>query len=235
MPILAHYAHYFKRIEKSDEMVFDWQKLRDAGRSFLDSIILELCFPRAPYSQAVLYNILHDAIEENPREARRFPQALFDAVGDLAVGLVYGIIKKHNSDWFPCQVVVQLQHMLDAPLVGPEGQKWVEAAKALEKTEDVKAWLAAQEISEAATNNFPTFKNIIFPLEKTQKADVLSNMWRLIDAVSLPPLLSVRCLLTYAPVFRTTRSLVVSTSKRFGSFKLPSKNAHPGRPRTLAT
>lgn len=29
--------------------------------------------------------ILQEAIEESPRDARRFPQALWDAVGDLSV------------------------------------------------------------------------------------------------------------------------------------------------------
>ena len=87
----AHYAKYFKlkpteSFDPGDsEYVFDWTDLRSATESFVDSIIIELCFPRAPYPKAVLYQILHDAIEESPHDAKRFPQALWDAVGDLSV------------------------------------------------------------------------------------------------------------------------------------------------------
>lgn len=49
--------------------------------------MIELCFPRAPYPRAILYQILHDAVEESPKEALRFPQALWDAVGDLSVNI----------------------------------------------------------------------------------------------------------------------------------------------------
>ena len=66
--------------------MFDYRAgLREAGRSFLDSIIIELAFPDSIYPKSILYNILHDAVEEAPREAKRFPQALWDAVGDLSV------------------------------------------------------------------------------------------------------------------------------------------------------
>ena len=51
----------------------------------MDSIIIELCFPEGPYPKGVLYQILHDAVEEVPHQAKRFPQALWDAVGDLSV------------------------------------------------------------------------------------------------------------------------------------------------------
>ena len=85
---LAHYVRYFKKADgPDDEIVFDWAGLRDACKSFLDSIIIELCFPRAPYSRQILFQILHDAIEESPKEANRFPQMLWDAVGDLSVSL----------------------------------------------------------------------------------------------------------------------------------------------------
>jgi hypothetical protein len=65
--------------------IFGGAALRDACKSFLDSIIVELCFPHAPYPQPILFEIPHDAIDESPAEAKRFPQALWDAVGDLSV------------------------------------------------------------------------------------------------------------------------------------------------------
>lgn len=94
----AHYAKYFKLkpTESFDpgesEYVFDWTDLRSAAESFIDSIIIELCFPRAPYPKAILYQILHDAIEESPHDAKRFPQALWDAVGDLSVSNDCGVV-----------------------------------------------------------------------------------------------------------------------------------------------
>ena len=65
-------------------MVFDWAELREACVSFLDSIVIELCFPRAPYPKVILYQVLRDAVNESPKETKRFPQAMWDAVGDLS-------------------------------------------------------------------------------------------------------------------------------------------------------
>jgi hypothetical protein len=95
--ITAHYAKFFKfnQAETSDprksEYVFHWNdtNLRGAADSFLDSIIIELCFPQGIYPKAILFRILHDAIEETPREAKRFPQILWDAVGDLSVSFCF--------------------------------------------------------------------------------------------------------------------------------------------------
>jgi len=66
-------------------MVFDRDALKFACKSFLDSIIIELSFPAGLYSKRILYQILHEAVDESPREAKRFPQELWNAVGDLSV------------------------------------------------------------------------------------------------------------------------------------------------------
>jgi hypothetical protein len=66
-------------------MQFDWIAIRDAYRSFLDSIMVELCLPSSPLPKRVLFQILSEAVAEAPREAKRFPQVLWDAVGDLSV------------------------------------------------------------------------------------------------------------------------------------------------------
>ena len=88
----AHYARYFKKAESSDpsehEIIFDLAELREACVSFLDSIIIELCFPRAPYPKVILYQVLRDAVDESPKEAKRFPQALWDAAGDLSASFI---------------------------------------------------------------------------------------------------------------------------------------------------
>ena len=84
-----HYAKYFKVDINSSpdqpEYTFDWAGLRAVHKSFLDSIIVELCLPQSEIPQQILYQILHDAMEESPRDSRRFPQAVWDAIGDLSV------------------------------------------------------------------------------------------------------------------------------------------------------
>ena len=89
--IIAHYSRYFKTTDGMKpgglEVVFDWSGLKDACKSFMDSIIIELCFPGAPYPKRVLFQVLHDAVDESPREAKRFPQKMWDAVGDLSVSI----------------------------------------------------------------------------------------------------------------------------------------------------
>lgn len=95
---LAHYSRYFKVAPSQvdvlePEMMFDWQELREACLSFLDTIIIELCFPNPPYPKDILYQILRDAIAESPKEGKRFPQELWDAVGDLSV---MNVLSYHN-------------------------------------------------------------------------------------------------------------------------------------------
>jgi len=89
----VHYARYFKQQQPKDDptdeavIIFDHSELREAGLSFIDSIIIELCFPQSPYPKSVLYQILHDAAEESPKETKRFSQLMWDAVGDLSVSV----------------------------------------------------------------------------------------------------------------------------------------------------
>ncbi|KAF7361625.1 hypothetical protein MVEN_00505800 [Mycena venus] len=162
-----HYAPYFKikRNEDEpdgpvDEYVFDWNALKAAGKSFLDSIILELCFPRAPYPMTVLYEILHDAVDESPKEAKPFPQALWDAVGDLSES-------------------VQLQALLETPLLGPDAAGWKELNP--EKPPAYEQWLDAEYLSIEASENIANWKDIIFPLAKSKKRPILENMWKTIN------------------------------------------------------
>jgi hypothetical protein len=72
--------------------------------------------------------------------------------------------------------------MLEGPLLGV-GQQWKSEQPVF--PEDFNVWLAAQTVSEEATNGYPTFKNLIFPLEKTQQADSLAMMWKMIDLVCI--------------------------------------------------
>jgi len=92
---LAHYAGFFKLKPTENfnsgelEYIFDWRDLRKITDSFIDSIIVELCFPRGKYPKAILYQLLGDAVSESPNDAKRFPQALWDAMGHLSVNLLF--------------------------------------------------------------------------------------------------------------------------------------------------
>ncbi|KAJ7647049.1 hypothetical protein FB45DRAFT_892185 [Roridomyces roridus] len=161
-----HYAPYFKIKEENrddpseEDYVFDWAALKEAGKSFLDSIILELSFPSAPYPMTVLYSILHDAVDESPKEAKRFPQALWDSVGDLSVS-------------------VELQALLEAPLLGPDTAGWKDAT--VKKPQAFEDWLDAEYLSAAASDKIANWKDVIFPLVKAKKKAVLDTMWKNIN------------------------------------------------------
>ncbi|KAF5380464.1 hypothetical protein D9615_004625 [Tricholomella constricta] len=162
-----HYARYFKPAPDSadaaePEIIFDWAELRDACVSFLDSIIIELCFPRAPYPKDILYQVLHDAVHESPKEAKRFPQELWNAVGDLSIS-------------------VELQQLLEAPLASPDGEVWKGAPR--EMPEEYETWVDAQLYSEKASGEYANFKDLIFPLERTRTKGVLDNMWKYVNLV----------------------------------------------------
>ncbi|KAL1744793.1 hypothetical protein HDZ31DRAFT_63775 [Schizophyllum fasciatum] len=160
-----HYAHFFKEVADKEtgekEVVFDYRAgLREAGRSFLDSIIIELAFPDSIYPKSILYNILHDAVEEAPREAKRFPQALWDAVGDLSEA-------------------VELQQILETPLLGPDGQEMRQMSRQM--PEEFERWVDASIYSQKASEVIGNFKDVIFPLEKTKSRTTLDNMWKYIN------------------------------------------------------
>ena len=85
----AHFYQYFK-IEPDPETgepeyTFDWGALKNVHKSFLDSIVVELCLPSSPIPKQVLYQLLGEAIEESPKDRQKFSQAVWDAVGDLSV------------------------------------------------------------------------------------------------------------------------------------------------------
>ncbi|KAI6040310.1 hypothetical protein EDC04DRAFT_2894291 [Pisolithus marmoratus] len=159
-----HYSRYFKTVENvpvgEPEIAFDWGGLKDVCKSFMDSIIIELCFPRAPYPKRILLQVLRDAVDESPREAKRFPQKMWDAVGDLSVTL-------------------ELQELLESPLLGPEGEE----LKALPRKmpERYELWLDAQFYSKQASECHDNFIDIINLLGTTRNQVILDQMWKIVD------------------------------------------------------
>ena len=68
------------------EYVFDWSQLKTLQKSFLDSIVVELCLPNSRFPDNILHLLLRDAIDvASKQEQGFFPQALWDAIGDLSV------------------------------------------------------------------------------------------------------------------------------------------------------
>jgi hypothetical protein len=85
----AHYKQYFKLVDgeatNMQEVVFDTNGLRNAYKSFLDSIVLELLLPDTKFPREILFGLLHESIKEAPKETKRFPQELYATLGDLSV------------------------------------------------------------------------------------------------------------------------------------------------------
>lgn len=93
----AHYAKFFHvrtvtsgRGDSELQLEFDChnsdlRQLRQAHRSFIDSIVLELVLPNSPYPPYILMTLLRNAIDECRKEESRFSQALWDAIGDFSV------------------------------------------------------------------------------------------------------------------------------------------------------
>ncbi|KAH8107794.1 hypothetical protein BXZ70DRAFT_997460 [Cristinia sonorae] len=159
-----HYAQYFQSTTDPDTQEayigFDWAALKVLHKSFLDSIIIELCLPDPKFPRHILYMLLQEALEESPRDAKRFQQTLWDAVGDL-------------SD------TVKLLEMIETVLLGPEGDEWKKETG--EKPAHYNEWLDAQWLSGKASEIVANFKDIIYPLEKTKTPNVLKNMWKFIN------------------------------------------------------
>ncbi|KAF9501917.1 hypothetical protein BDN71DRAFT_1438656 [Pleurotus eryngii] len=165
------YVHYFKHKKEKegstdpddDMIVFDWAglKIKDACKSFIGSIVIELCFPDGPYPTGVLFQLLHDAVEEAPHHAKRFPQALWDSVGDLAIS-------------------VELLSLMEAPLLSPEASGWRNSRRPAPAVYD--EFLDAQRYSLEATKDTANWRDLVSPLEKTKMPHLLESMWKTVNA-----------------------------------------------------
>jgi len=165
-----HYAQFFKARPSEgaangepDEIYFDWnvsKNLRTATQSFLDSIVLELCFPQGPIPNYVLYMLLNECLDESPHEAKRISTAMYAAMGDLA--------------W-----CVQLQALLEAPLFGEDGEQWKKEPR--EMPEEYEKWIDAHFFSKRATSEITNWKDILNPWAQVRRKENLDKMWREIN------------------------------------------------------
>jgi hypothetical protein len=81
------------------------------------------------------------------------------------------------------QVILELQEMLVAPLRNEEGEKWRNAAS--QASEDLLRWQDAQIFSERASQQTRNYAGVIFPFERTTRKDVVNDMWKQINDVSV--------------------------------------------------
>ena len=92
--------------------------------------------------------------------------------------------------------------MLERPLSGPNNNgDWRNSPRfASPEYDKYEKFLEAQALSEQASNKFVNFKDIIRPIERTQKKPVLEAMWNRISLVSkFNPVLSATA--THDPPF----------------------------------
>ncbi|KAI0027822.1 hypothetical protein K488DRAFT_74250 [Vararia minispora EC-137] len=160
-----HFSPYFKSVLDAEDpsAAFNWENLKGVYKSYVDSIVIELCLPGSHYPRPVLVAILSEALEESPRDERHFPQALFNALGDLS-----------NA--------VKLLDILDAPLLALREVGTQFKSQPREMPDEYAAWVDAQVDSEHVLNiTLNNDLDIIFPLEKAKKHSVVDNLWRRID------------------------------------------------------
>lgn len=91
VPSIAYYANFFSRAADADEndpkVAFEATQVRPVYKSFMDSIVMELCLPDSEFSVNALIYCLHMVQEESPRETKRCPQAMWDAISALSVSI----------------------------------------------------------------------------------------------------------------------------------------------------
>jgi hypothetical protein len=79
--------------------------------------------------------------------------------------------------------VVELQELLEGPLLGPEGNALKTAPRDI--PEEYSFWFDAQLHSEEASKHTKNYEGLIHPLSKTKDHRTLENMWKCINLVRL--------------------------------------------------
>ena len=99
-------------------------------------------------------------MDECPRESKKFPQELWNAVGDLSV-------------------TIELQELLEGPLLGANAAALKNEPR--EMPDEYEKWVDAQVISAEASKHIDTFQNLVNPLTKTRTQNGLDSVWKSIN------------------------------------------------------
>ena len=86
------------------------------------------------------------------------------------------------------QMTVQLAELLDSPLLGPEGDAWKKSfyEQRPPKPDDFEAWADAQIFSLEAVQEYPKFKEMIYPLAEAKNKNVIQDLWKFVNLVCSP-------------------------------------------------
>ena len=77
---------------------------------------------------------------------------------------------------------VQLQGLIESPLLGGEGKEWLQEPR--EKPDEYLEWEDAQIFSLAASKEIKTYKDHLIPLTRTKHKHSLDTIWKFINLVS---------------------------------------------------
>jgi hypothetical protein len=110
------------------------------------------------------------------------------------------------------KITVHLQDILEGPLLGPDGQELKQLARSM--PEEYEQWIDAQLFSRRASQKYANYQDTIKPLENTRKKHVLDTMWKNINLVAAPLLISGNCLITR--LLRITKAFPEQISTRYG-------------------
>lgn len=133
---------------------------------------------------------------------------MWDAVGDLSVSLYFHVSLGRSTVPTFKQVSLELQELLESPLLGPQGEKLRTLPRQM--PEQYETWLDAQICSNQASELYASFKDLINPLERTKDPSVLDNMWKFINLVCFPNL-PKRLILILHQNYKTTSGLSVDS------------------------
>ncbi|EJD03112.1 uncharacterized protein FOMMEDRAFT_156484 [Fomitiporia mediterranea MF3/22] len=157
-----HYSPYFKSSNDTQGChEFERSEIRRMYTSFLDSAIIELCFPGSKFSPQALYFCLNATQEENPRILRRCPQLMWDAVGDLAEA-------------------VRLMDLMETPLLSQDPSFKFDGDSTT--FNEFVRWKEAQPISVKAALDYSSFVNMVFPLSNLKNKATLNKLWDRLNA-----------------------------------------------------
>ncbi|GJJ06380.1 hypothetical protein Clacol_000571 [Clathrus columnatus] len=166
-----HYAGFFRLVKlngaKEDtepRLEFDRQnanlrQLRQAHKSFIDAIVLELTLPNSQYPPYVLMTLLRDATDECKKEETRFSQTLWDAIGDFAT-------------------TIQVLDMIEGPLLNEQGDNWLRNSVL---SKEYVEFLRMQDLSQEAIKASPSWSTCFGRLIDTKDKDCLDLLWKTIN------------------------------------------------------
>ncbi|KAI5123681.1 hypothetical protein M0805_001709 [Coniferiporia weirii] len=157
-----HYHVYFKASSTlKGRREFEDSEIRKMYKSFLDSTIIELCLPGSKFTPQALYSCLNAIELESPRELRRCPQIMWDAVGDLAEA-------------------VRLLDLMETPLLNAEGS--LQFADYPDEYVEFASWDDAQGVSIQAALQYSSFVNLVHPLTNIKNKTTLVKTWDRVNA-----------------------------------------------------